>query len=102
MSLCKASVDGGGPGCGVFPDLALGERRCGFGERLEDALLGRPGLRRGLGRQRAGGDARRGPPTVIGEFDHEVVEAGGCAMLDGHDDLLCRGAAGRGLLSPQA
>ena len=48
--LVQGLGDGGGPGCGVFPDLALGERRCGFGERLEDALLGRPGLRRGLGR----------------------------------------------------
>ena len=44
--------DGGGPGGGALPDPALREQRRGFGEGLNNALLGRPGLRRGLGRQR--------------------------------------------------
>ena len=36
-----------------------------------------------------------GPPlAAIGEFDLDVVEAGGCAVLDGHDDLLVAACSG--------
>ena len=45
------------------------------------------GLRRGLGRP-CPAEAQGRPLAVIGEFDLDVVEAGGCAVLDGHDDLL--------------
>ena len=74
------------PGCGALPDLALGERRLRFGERLEDAPFRGFGPRRGItGFDLA--EAQRGPVTVVGEFDLDVVEAGGGAMLDGHEDL---------------
>ena len=78
--------DGCGPGCGAFADLTLRERRLGVGERLEDALFGGFGSRRGIG----GLDLAQpqgGPLAVVGELDLEVVEAGGGAMLHGHEDL---------------
>ncbi len=74
--------DGGGPGGGALPDLALRERRFGFGEGLDDAL--RLGLRRGRHRPP---EPQGWPFAVIGEFDLDIVEPGGSAMLDGHDDL---------------
>ena len=73
-------------GCGALPDLALGERRVGFGERLEDAPFRGFGPRRGItGLHLA--EPQRGPLVVVGEFDLDVVEARGGAMLDGHEDL---------------
>ena len=78
--------DGGGPGGGALADLTLGQGCCGFGEGLDDALLGRLGRRRGLGRQRAA-QAQGGSLGVIGELDLDIVEPGGGAMLGGHHDL---------------
>ena len=51
-------ADGVVPGGGAFADLALRERRIGFGERLEDSPLGGVGLRRGLGGVARAQDAR--------------------------------------------
>ena len=79
-------ADGVVPGGGAFADLALRQRRIRVGERLEDAPFGGFGPRRRLG----GIDLAQpqgGPLAVIGEFDLDVVEAGGGAMLDGHEDL---------------
>ena len=66
--------------------MPLRERRIGFGERLEDAPFGGFGLRRGIGGVDLA-EAQRGPLAVVGEFDLHVVEAGGGAVLDGHDDV---------------
>ena len=71
----------------------LGERGVGLGEDVEDAA--------GCGLRAAGCGLRLrrvvlrcllaqpqgGARGVVGEFDLEVVEAGGVAMLDGHEDL---------------
>ena len=84
--LSQDGADGLVAGCGAVADLALGERRIGFGERLEDAPFGGFGLRRGIGGVDLA-EAQRGPLAVVGEFDLHVVEAGGGAVLDGHDDL---------------
>ena len=72
---------------GALADLALRERRFGVREHLDDALFGRFWLRHSLVGHRAP-QAQGGPLAVIGEFELDVVEAGGGAMLDGHDDLL--------------
>ena len=87
----ESGCDGCRPGRGAFADLALRERRFGIRERLDDALFGGFGLRRGLGRP-CPAEAQGQPLAVIGEFDLDVVEAGGGAMLDGHDDLAVAAA----------
>ena len=84
--LSQDGADGLVAGCGAVADLALRERRIGFGERLEDAPFGGFGLRRGIGGVDPA-EAQRGPLAVVGEFDLHVVEGGGGAVLDGHDDL---------------
>ena len=89
--LLERGVNGRRPGRGAFADLALRERRFGIREPLDDALFGGFGLRRGLGRA-CPAEAHGRSLAVIGEFDIDIVEAGSCAMLDGHDDLLVAAA----------
>ena len=48
--LLDRGANGCMPGRGAFADLALRERRFGFGEGLDDALFGGFGFRHGLGR----------------------------------------------------
>ncbi len=79
-------ADGLVPSSGAFADLALREGRFGFGEGLEDALFGRFGRRVSLGGVGLA-QAQGGPLAVVGEFDLDVVEAGGGAMFGGHEDL---------------
>ena len=78
--------DGGVSGRGALADLALRERGLGVGEYLDDALLRGVVVRRivvcGVLAQPQGG-----PLAVIGEFELDIVESGGGAVLDGHDDL---------------
>ena len=78
--------DGGEPGRGALADLALRERGLGVGEYLDDALLRGFVVRRIV----VGGvlaQPQGGPLAVIGELELDIVEAGGGAVLDGHDDL---------------
>ena len=86
--LLKSAGVGCGPGRGLLPDLTLRERPFGVGKHLDDALLfGGFRLRHGFVRHRPP-EAQGRALSVIGELDLDVVEAGGGAVLDGHDDLL--------------
>ena len=89
--LVERGGDGGVAESGAFSDAGLGERDVGFGEDVEDAPFGGFGRRGGIGGFHPA-EAQRGPLAVIGEFDLDVVEAGGGAVLDGHDDLLVAAA----------
>ena len=90
--LLKSAGVGCGPGRGLLPDLTLRERPFGVGKHLDDALLfGGFRLRHGFVRHRPP-EAQGRALSVIGEFDLDVVEAGGGAVLDGHDDLLVASA----------
>ena len=82
----EEGADGGVPGRGALADLALRERGFGVGEHLDDALLRGFVVRRIV----VGGvlaQPQGGPLAVIGELELDIVEAGGGAVLDGHDDL---------------
>ena len=82
----EEGADGRVPGRGALADLALGERLLGVGEHRDDALLGGVAVRRivvcGVVAQPQGGAL-----AVIGELERDIVEAGGGAVLDAHDDL---------------
>ena len=84
--LIQDGADGLVPGSGAFPDLALGQRRLRVGERLEDSPFRVIGPRRGIAGLHLA-EPQRGPVAVVGELDLDVVDAGGGAMLDGHEDL---------------
>ena len=70
----------------AFSDLGLHEWGSGLREHLHDPLFGAFRLRRGL----VGScppEPQGRPIAVIGKLDPDIVEAGGGAMLDSHDDL---------------
>ena len=80
------SADGGVSGRGALADLALRERGLGVGEHLDDALL-RGVVLRGIVVGGVVAQPQGDPLAVIGELERDVGEAGGGAVLDGHDDL---------------
>ena len=87
----EGGADGGVSSRGAFADLGLRERLFGIGEDLDDTLLSGLLLRHGFVRNWPA-QAKGGPLTVVGKFDLDVVDAGGCAMLDGHEDLVVAAA----------